>query len=154
MATETLLDSEAETTRLLQPVCSGQPNPAPVGQHPSKGQCVPQLFAGIHHHLPDPTVILQASNRGGSKDREIRAAPDAGMQRDMAGTSHQGHGMGHSPALHRPSEDRLQDCSTDSPQQDLPHRWNFEILLRSIYSGPKTNKLDKHQKPPCQPNGF
>lgn len=72
------------------------------GKHPSKGQCVPQLFAGIHHHLLDLTVTLQASNTGGSKDREVRAASDAGMQRDMAGTSHQGHGMGHSPAFHRP----------------------------------------------------
>lgn len=53
-----------------------------------------------------------------------------------------------------PWEDRLQDCITDSPQQDLPHRRSFEILRRSISSGPKTHKLDKHQKPPCQPNGF
>lgn len=73
----------------LQPVCFGQPNPVASGVcwHPSPPP-------GLHPDTP-------GSQHSSSKDRAARAAPDAGMQRDTAGTPHQGHAMGHPPALHR-----------------------------------------------------
>lgn len=86
--------------RLLQPVCPGQPKPGPAGQHPPTARvCSSCLLATTKISWMSPLycrLLAQAA------PRTVRAAPDARMEQNMAGTSHQGHGMGHSPALHRP----------------------------------------------------
>lgn len=100
----------------LQPVCSGQETLALQGstsQQPGRAPAV------CWHPPPSPErrPYTPGFQHSGSEDRGVRAAPDAGMQQDMAGTLHQGHATGHSPALHRPLRGRLREHTTDPATQ-------------------------------------